>query len=321
MNKKFDKTDFGILWELYNNSRQPLVKIAHKVKIPKETVKYRMDQLIKNGLLDHFFAIVNNSKFGMTFYEVYLKLQGIPQNVENECLQKLKDHPMVGWLISTNGRFSIAISFINKTHAQFYDCYNFVRKLFGRYIKEIEFCFAVEGHQYDYPFFKEFQKPPIKTKTVLDVHDEKPLDKVDIGILKILTDNARIPLKEISRKIGTTEKTVRSRIKWLEKNKYLLQYTALLHPGHAGYFFYVMLIKLNLPDKDIDNYVKKIPEIFYLVKSAGFYDLKVEFYVTTENRIHQIEEDIYQKFGDKVLHIDTIQVKKEHCVKYFVELQ
>ena len=317
MGKNIDKRDIAILWELFNNSRQPITKIAQKVKMPKETVKYRVEQLMESGVLNKTYAIVNSAKFGLTFYEVYVKLQGLLPEEEAKCIQALKDHPLVCWLITTTGQYSIAAVFLAKKPEQFYECYNYVRTLFGRHAKELSVLFDAEGQQFEYPYFKNFPHTSIKTAT--HAHEPQKLDKTDIGILKILTENARTPLKDISRKVKSTEATVRSRIKWLEKNDYILQYTSLLHPGRSGYFFYLLLIRLETPNTEIENYIKTIPEIFYLIKTVGPYDLKVEFYVKSDQRIHEIEDELHQKFGDKIQRTEKMHVKKEHVVRYFVD--
>ena len=317
MGKKIDKRDIAILWELSNNSRQPLTRIAQKINIPKETVKYRIEQFIKTGFLNKFYAIVNSAKFGFMFYEIYIKLQGIPEEYEKECIRKLEKHPYSCWLISTSGQYSLTAVFLVKNPEQFYECYNYVRSLFKNYAKDISVLFAIEGQQFEYPYFKSFKAAPLRTATIPMIPPQ--LDKRDNAILKILTDNARTPLKEISRKVRATEKTVRSRIKWLEKNGFILQYTILLRPGCYGYFFYNLFLRLDLPNKEIENYLKTIPEIFYLVKTVGAYDLRAEFYVKSEERVHEIEDALYQRFGSKILHSEIMHVKKEHLVRYFAD--
>ena len=131
--KKLDKKDIDIMWELFNNSRQPISKIARSVKFPKETVKYRISQLEKHGVINKYYAIANASKINLAFYDVYVKLQGIPPKYEQECIQKLKDHPLTAWLISTSGRFSVHTTFLVASADQFVSCFHFFRDLFSKY--------------------------------------------------------------------------------------------------------------------------------------------------------------------------------------------
>lgn len=319
MIRKLDKRDISIMWKLFQNSRTPLSKIAKNVGVPKETVNYRIQQLERRGIIKNYYAITDTSQFGFLFYEIFVKLQGIPAEYEAECLEKLGKHEFVSWLVSTSGRFSFACTILVKNAIQFYEAYSYIKSLFGKYIKDIFINVAVEGQQFEYPFFKNIRQSPIKTKKFVKHHDYSKLDKLDLGLLNLLSRNCRTPLKRIANELKTTEKTIRSRMKILEKNKTIVQYTTNFHPGRVGYFFYIILISLRQPNKELEEFIRKIPELFYLVKGIGFFDLKIEFYLEDENRVHEIEESIYQKFGNNIINMDIIHVKHEYIVRYFTE--
>ena len=322
MIKKLDKKDILIMWELFQNSRIPVSKIAKKVKIPKETIKYRIEQLIKEGIIKKYHTIADYSKFGFVFYEVFVKLQGIYSDYEKKCFNKLCKDPYLAWLVSTSGRFSFICCFLVKNPIQFYESYSFIRELFKNYLKEIVINVAVEGHQFEYPFFKQFKYLPIKTKTSPNkktMDNFGKLNKIDFDLLDLLSENCRIPIKYIAQKFKITEKTVKSKIKSLEKKEFITQYTTNIHPGKVGYFYYIMLIRLDHIDKEIEDYIKDLPEIFYFVKGAGFFDIKAEFYTNSENRIHEIENQLHQRFGKVIYNVDILYVKKEHFLKYFTK--
>lgn len=57
------------------------------------------------------------------------------------------------------------------------------------------------------------------------------LDKNDLAILKLLQENARITVKEISEKIHLSTTPVHERIKRLEQNGVIKQYATLLDPN------------------------------------------------------------------------------------------
>ncbi len=56
------------------------------------------------------------------------------------------------------------------------------------------------------------------------------LDKADLSILKLLQENARITVKEISEKVHLSTTPVHERIKRLEQSGVIKQYAALLDP-------------------------------------------------------------------------------------------
>jgi DNA-binding Lrp family transcriptional regulator len=187
--------------------------------------------------------------------------------------------------------------------SQFHETFYDIKSLFHPYIKELAINVTIDGRQFSYPFFKHLKPNVMETKTSKK-HDEIPkLNKAQLKLLSILSDNSRTPLIDIAQKLKTTEKTVTTYIRQLEKDKIILNHTCQLHSGRAGYFFYLITIRLNKPNKELEEYLSKIPEIFYIVRGAGFYDIKSEFYTETEQRAHNIKEDLLKKFGKDIVEI------------------
>ena len=57
------------------------------------------------------------------------------------------------------------------------------------------------------------------------------LDQKDIAILKLLQENARITVKEISDKVHLSTTPVYERIKWMEETGVIKQYATLVEPA------------------------------------------------------------------------------------------
>lgn len=315
--EEIDKKDTLILYELSKNSRLSLSKIAKVVGLPKATVSYRIDQLTNKGILNKNYAIINMARFSFLFYEVGVKLQGMPAEKEEQAFEILRKQPYVGWLVSTSGRFSFVCSIFVKQSPQFYETYSLIKSLFYPYIREMVLTVTFDGRQYGYPFFKKFSK---RTMSMKDSSTDLPaanISEKQLKILEFLSEDSRIATTEIAHNLKIAEKTVRNNIRWLENNKFILNYTSQIHPGRAGYFFYLVTLRINKNREEVEKFLEKIPEIFYIVRGSGFYDLKAEFYVKTENRIYEIEEQLHNKFGWAISEIDIMQIKKEYLVRYF----
>ena len=61
------------------------------------------------------------------------------------------------------------------------------------------------------------------------------LDKKDIQILKILQQNSKISLKELSRKVSLPVTTVFNRIRKFEQNGLIKDYRAIIDPKKVGF--------------------------------------------------------------------------------------
>ena len=74
-------------------------------------------------------------------------------------------------------------------------------------------------------------------------------DELDLKILRIIAENARMPLIEIADKLKADDRTIAFRIKQLEKKKVIQGYRVNLNLAKLGYEYY----KINFI---LDNYSK-----------------------------------------------------------------
>jgi len=65
----------------------------------------------------------------------------------------------------------------------------------------------------------------------LQKEESSALDKTDLEILKLLQQNARITIKEVSEKIHLSTTPVHERIKRMEENGVIKQYVTLVDPA------------------------------------------------------------------------------------------
>jgi DNA-binding Lrp family transcriptional regulator len=311
---KIDKKDNDILWELFQNSRASLSDISKSVGLPKPTIKYRIDQLKKRGVLRKTYSVFNRDLFHFTGYEIFIKLQGIPEGSEQKAIEKVKKNPFVVWFVRLSGRFNYLCTIFTRDSTQFLRAYDEIKSAFHPYVRELALNLRVKSRRYPYPFFKDKvivrNYPTPSTENVV-------LSEKQIKILALLSDNSQTPIVDIAVKTKLSEKTVRSHIAYFEKEGIILKHTAELDPTKVGYFSYLITMSLRKFDEEIEQYLTKIPEIVYFAKGAGVYDIRAEFFTEDEDRIYEIEQDLYQKFSKSILSIDVMMFKEEFLLNYF----
>ena len=69
-----DIKDVKILSELDRDARLSNIQIGRKVGLSKEVVKYRIDNMIKRGVIIRFHTVINYFKIGMVKFKLYLRL-------------------------------------------------------------------------------------------------------------------------------------------------------------------------------------------------------------------------------------------------------
>lgn len=101
-------------------------------------------------------------------------------------------------------------------------------------------------------------------------------DKLDLNILRALSENARTPYLEIARDNGVSGAAVHQRVQRLTANKVIVGSKCLIDPSAVGFNVVAYLGICAMPGTDIDKLTKglsEIPEITECHVVAGRYDI------------------------------------------------
>ncbi len=105
------------------------------------------------------------------------------------------------------------------------------------------------------------------------------LDLKDKKILRLLGENARMPLSEIAKKVGLSRDGVAYRIKGLEQQKVILGARTVIDITKLGYNAYHLLLRLTNPVKAVEDEIiqklRELPQVRAILKFAGGYDLEI----------------------------------------------
>lgn len=72
-----DEKDKLILFELLQDCKQPVSKIAKVVKLPQQTVSYRIKKLEDSKVIKKYTINVNYPKLGYSRHSLYLDVRGV----------------------------------------------------------------------------------------------------------------------------------------------------------------------------------------------------------------------------------------------------
>lgn len=119
------------------------------------------------------------------------------------------------------------------------------------------------------------------------------LDKVDIQILRVLQENARLTTKELASKVSLSSTPVYERLKRLEAAGYIKKYMAVLDVEKLDRGFVVFCnVKMQRLSKEIsENFAKvirSIPEVTECYNVSGAYDYML--------KIHAPDMRYYKEF-------------------------
>lgn len=140
------------------------------------------------------------------------------------------------------------------------------------------------------------------TQTEQSATSSIPLDAKDLAILKLLQQNARITVKEISEKIHLSTTPVHERIKRMEDSGVIKQYATLVDPSKVKKGLMVICyVSLKQHSKNAgDKFIKTIHELNEVIECyniSGEFDFMLKvvaenmdaYYDFHVNKLSQVE--------------------------------
>jgi len=301
---KLDKVDRKILTELDRNCRIPTTKLSKIVKKSRQAVEYRINQLVKKGIITSFNAAFNPHKMGYKIYKIYLKLRNILEE-KKKLFKYLKTSGSVYWMGECSGTWDLIFGVFAKTDSDFMDFKNDMLSKFSNIILKEEGGFLVEVKQYYKMYFTDEIIPPTKFAGELVASD---LDELDYEILGSVVNDARIPISELAKKVNSTQTIVRGKLKKLEEKEIIIQYRIGVDLSKLGLELYKTIIRVDKFTKEderrIIEYLSNIPNIQYFI--INIWQLEPELVVHNYHEYYKIMEELKKEFPYVIRSADAV---------------
>jgi len=298
MSKKLDLKDKKILFELDKNSRIQLSQLAKKVRLSKEVIFHRINNLIKRGFILRFQTIISTYRLGYQSYKLYFKLQNLTKEIKQQIQDFFIKNNMVYWIGNCQGRWDLIIAVWSKSISDFGNFEDKILNKFSNFILEKQVSISRKSIQYNRRWFYNDKKQEIETTFGEELEPIK-LKKIDLAILKTLATDARIKLIDIAKKLNVSMTVVRYRLKQLEKNKVILGYKFALNPKLMDYETCKAFISFKEiteeKRKALINYIKSIPNTINIISTIGPWDMEIEFEVKNFEEYYQLMDNIQEK--------------------------
>jgi Lrp/AsnC family leucine-responsive transcriptional regulator len=319
---KIDLKDRKILYELDINSRQSLSQIGKKVGLPKNVVAYRLKKLEENEIIKSYYTVIDSFKLGYTSLRLYLTYQYTTPEIRKEIIDYFKNNKYTWWFGAFEGRFDLAVILWIKDFNEFYSFWKETLKRFRYYFQDQVFSIYIQIYLYRYSYLLDKYNIEDRAKYEITGGGRKvDIDELDFNILKIISENARMPVTEIANNLKTTPTVVNYRIKKLMKSKIIQGFRVNLDISKLGYQWFKVDIDLRDYSRrsSIIEYIKKNPHLIIIDESAGVADLELEFHLKNLNELHDILEDINIKFPNVVKNYRYIYATDVYKMHYMPE--
>jgi DNA-binding Lrp family transcriptional regulator len=311
-----DLLDRRILYELDLNARASASEIAKKLRRSKETINFRINRLLKEKYIKGFSIVFNSSKIGTYYYKLYVKFKNITPQRETELFRYLLNQRSVSYLADVEGFYDCLLLVQVKNADEMTKFLDKFMKNYGEYIQQKDMMLFLTVHRFNQRFLyngverKDWFYPVPLGNYLLD-----PIDK---KIAEILSGNARVPLTEIARGIGIDPKSVKYRLKKLEKDEMILAYVTLPNFDRLGLQF----IQINFSFRDptikpsVIEYFNSTNKCLFAIELLGKYDLLVEVHVKDNDELRRIIDGFRDKFVGYYNDYDIHTINKEYAMEW-----
>ncbi|MCX6772597.1 MAG: Lrp/AsnC family transcriptional regulator [Candidatus Micrarchaeota archaeon] len=317
-----DLTDRKILYELDQNSRQPYSKIAKSLKTSPQVVKYHVENLLKTGILQYTWPMIEYRKAGYFFGLYFFKLQNMDEKSEKELFNYLHSHQFIPIIMRGEGYADLIIGICAKGIFHLRDIITDLNNRFSRNIREYDATIPIGFTQFHRSYLIGAEKKkPRESYTAFTGADvkETALDEKERKVLSMINYNARVPLVQIARKVKISEISAKNIVKKLERSGIIQSYTIL--PDHVllGKPSHRVLFKLaNLTsekEKTLFTYCQLHPNIVHHLRVIGNWDLIVDIEVERGEPFRKIIQEMKYKFSDIIQRVEPTYIYKIDCFR------
>ena len=310
---KVDLKDRKILYQLDINSRQSFSQIGKKVGLNRDVAASRVKKLQENGIILSFSTNFDYLRIGFIPLRFYFKYQYVTHEIKKEIIDYFVKSKYSIVVYTLEGSYDLLVLVLVKNISDIYPFWKKTLQKYGHYFAQRAYSNYLGESIYRLSFL--IDKKDDRAKFVLVRGGEKvDCDGVDFHILKLLTDNARIPTIEIAKKLNLTTKTINERIKRLIKSGILLRFDITIDWSKLGYEFFKIDFYLKEYSKisQIVRYIEMNPNLVCVDYTIGYADLELEFYLRNIAQLHQIVEDLFKKFPGIIKNYTYFTNIKQH---------
>lgn len=315
---KLDSYDRTILFELDKNARVTTTEIGKKIRKSKQFVDYRIKRLEEENVLTGYITVIDYSKLGYQSIRVYFKFHDITPEKQDELENDLIKDKEVWWLVTTEGQWDVAYALAVKNVLEFYDYWD---KIIAKYRKHIsKKSVVIYTHIRQYPKSYLINQKNTEKGTLVGASKEIILvDKLDIQLLKIISDHGRMPLLEIANKLNTSPQVIRNHIKKLEKNKIIQGYRALIDVSFLGYRYYKSYINLLNTERlpELEQFCLQHPNILNVNRTIGGRDFEIELQAKSFDEFDSIMKELRKEFAGMMDDYEFVIAREEKKMVYF----
>ena len=144
-----DQTDIKLLKLLSNDATLSKTALAKTLKLSKDAISYRMNNLIASKYIIEFRPAINFSVMGNTIHAILFQLNDGSTNI-HDFEVFLKGSDSILWAVKSFGYYDYLVYVITKDVSELHELINEIKKKYGDVINSYELLFAYSELKYQF---------------------------------------------------------------------------------------------------------------------------------------------------------------------------
>jgi len=312
---KLTVKDKKILQGLDLDARQSNSQLAKGIRLSKNIVNYQIKRLEGLGVIKKHLTIIDYSKLGYLLFRVYLNFYENDTPKEKELVDYLIKDKKVGMVARTIGDWDLIYTYFVKDIQEFSQEWDRFTDKFRSVVKEYNTHLVTREYSYPRNYIVGDKNEPKKVWSRGGNTPEEKLDEVDLQILKLLLEDARVPIKDIAIKTGLGSMAIIYRFRQLAKKEVILGYRAELDFSKLGYEYYKVFLELGDTKilKELQGYCKASPYIVSVTKTISDNDdFEFDLEVKNFNDFLHMIDNLKKQFPKAIRDYRYIKVLEMH---------
>src|SRR3989344_960153 len=149
-----DKIDKKILLALIKNSRSSITSIAKKANISRDVTNYRINRMLKKGIIRNFITEIDIEKLGYTSALLFLSIKA---DTEKEFIQYINKLDFVSWAGTHLGFWSLGMAIYGKNNDEVEKKTQMILRKYKDHITNHQFAFYKNTKFFTEKYFGHFE--------------------------------------------------------------------------------------------------------------------------------------------------------------------
>jgi Lrp/AsnC family leucine-responsive transcriptional regulator len=315
--------DRKILFELDKDSRQSFSQLGKRVGLSKNVVKYRLERLEKNGIINNYYTAIDVYRLGIIVVKFHYVFQYTTPKIEDEIISYFTDNNHTVVVASAKGTYDLSVIIIVSNIREFYQFCLKTQELFGRYFqsKSLAFFINERHHMPSYLLPESCLKDRKKAPMITGGGGPVDIDEIEHELLRLIGSDARIKLSDLGEQLGVSVQVVRYRLKKLLVSGIIRGFRVGIDVNNLGLQIYKVLLYLNDFEQrsSIISKIEQHPAIVFVDTYTGDADLDLEFHLENVNQLYQIMHELSETFPESIRHYKYYCIIKYHKFLYMPE--